>query len=97
MNYTLPYVVSFMGLDYQDGGRFFGFAVFLLWMFWISHKSGQIILNPLLIAMGWRLYEMKYKFSGSANSHSAYALVKGYISQGTYKQWPLQDIQIIKP
>lgn len=65
MNYTLPYIVSFMSIEYSDTGKFVGFVVFLLWIFWISHRSGQIILNPVLIALSWRMYEVEYKFPGS--------------------------------
>jgi hypothetical protein len=55
MNYTLPYIVSFMSIEYSDTGKFVGFVVFLLWIFWISHRSGQVILNPVLIALSLRL------------------------------------------
>lgn len=97
MNYTLPYVVSFMSIDYQETGKFIGFVVFLAWMFWITHKAGQIILNPVLIALGWRLYAVTYNFAGSTDSLHARALVKGHLVPGNYQQYPLQDIQIIKP
>lgn len=97
MNYTLPYVVSFMGINYQETDKFVGFCVFLTWMFWITHKSGQVFLNPILIALGWRLYNVTYNFAGSADVHKGRALVKGYLEPGQYRQWPVQDIQIIKP
>jgi len=104
MNYTLPYIVSFMSIDYQDVGKFIGLAVFLLWMFWISHKSGQIILNPVLIALGWRLYEIKYSFLGgqsgndAAKEHLTRALVKGHLAPGEiHKKNSIQEIEIIKP
>jgi len=97
MNYTLPYVVSFMGIDYHDTAKLLGFLVFLGWMFWISHRSGQILLNPLLIALGWRLYDVTYHFAASADSHKTKSLVHGYLEPGDYKQAPIQDIQIIKP
>lgn len=97
MNYTLPYVVSFMGINYHDTEKFVGFCVFLAWMFWITHKSGQVLLNPILIALGWRLYNVTYNFAGSTDAHKGRALVKGYLEPGRYSQWPVQDIQIIKP
>jgi hypothetical protein len=97
MNYTLPYIVSFMSIDYQDTGKFIGFAVFLAWMFWISYKSGQIVMNPVLIALGWRLYDVGYMFAGGTTKHAGRALVKGHLSQGPHKQSQLQDILIIKP
>ncbi|MER8402443.1 hypothetical protein [Mesorhizobium sp. M1348] len=97
MNYTLPYVVSFMGINYNETNKFVGFCVFLAWMFWITHKSGQIFLNPILIALGWRLYNVTYSFAGSTDTHKGRALVKGYLEAGRFKQWPIQDIQIVKP
>jgi hypothetical protein len=97
MNYTLPYVVSFMSIDYQETGKFIGFLVFLVWMFWITYRAGQIILNPVLIAMGWRLYAISYRFAGSQNVFKTSALSKGHLIPGSHKQYPLQEIQIIKP
>lgn len=97
MNYTLPYIVSFMSIEYQETGKFVGFIVFLGWMFWITFRSGQILLNPVLIALGWRLYEMTYSYAGSGDSFITRALVKGDLTPGAFKQWPVQDIQIIKP
>ena len=97
MNYTLPYIVSFMGVNYSEANKFVGFCVFLAWMFWITHRSGQIVLNPVLIALGWRLYNVTYNFPGSGDTHKGRALVKGNLAPGRYRQWPVQDIQIIKP
>lgn len=97
MNYTLPYIVSFMSIDYYDTGKFVGFVVFLLWIFWISHRSGQIILNPVLIALSWRMYEVEYKFPGGQEKHIGNALAHGHLTTGSYKQSMVQSIQIIKP
>ncbi|WP_271299140.1 hypothetical protein [Sphingomonas sp. CV7422] len=97
MNYTLPYVVSFMGINYNETSKFVGFCVFLVWMFWITHRSGQVLLNPVLIALGWRLYNVTYEYPGSADNFKGRALVKGYLEPGRYNQCPVQDIQIIKP
>lgn len=76
MNYVLPYVVSFMSLDYKDLNKFVGFAVFLLWIFWITYKSGQIIMNPVLTAFGWKLYEIKYNHLGSDDCLTGLALTQ---------------------
>lgn len=97
MNYTLPYVVSFMSIDYQETGKFIGFIVFLGWMFWITYRAGQIILNPVLIALGWRLYTISYRYAGSPNVFKTNALSKGHLTPGDHKLYPLQEIQILKP
>jgi hypothetical protein len=97
MNYTLPYIVSFMSIEYSDTGKFVGFVVFLLWIFWISHRSGQVILNPVLIALSWRMYEVEYKFPGGQVTHSGQALAYGHLTTGSFKQSMVQSIQIVKP
>jgi hypothetical protein len=92
MNYTLPYIVSFMSIDYQESDKFVGFLIF-----WITYRSGQIILNPLLIVLGWRLYEISYTYAGSTDPQTGNALVKGRIEAGQrYRQQPVQDVLIIK-
>jgi hypothetical protein len=96
MNYTLPYVVSFMTFDYQETGKFIGLIVFLAWMFLITHRSGQVILNPLLIVFGWRHYEVKYQFSGSDKDFLGHGLSRDKIEQGDpCLQSSMQDIMII--
>jgi hypothetical protein len=100
MNYTLPYVVSFMSIDYQDMSKFIGLAIFLAWMFWITYRSGQVLLNPLLIVFGWRLYDLRYRFPAEPKDveHTARALSRGPIEAGeTHRQVPLADILAIKP
>jgi hypothetical protein len=97
MNYTLPYVVSFMSIDYQEMGKFIGFPIFLGWMFWITYKSGQIILNPLLIVFGWRMYDVTYSFPGSHVEHASSVLAYGVISPGErHRQISVQDVLVIK-
>ena len=96
MNYTLPYVVSFMSVGYQDTGKFVGVLIFLGWMFWITQKSGQVILNPLLIVFGWRPYEVSYKIAGDINEKSTTALSKEKVSAGeSYKYKTIQDVMIL--
>lgn len=98
MNYTLPYVVSFMGVGYQDTGKFFGILVFLVWIFWITHRSGQIILNPVLIAFGWRLYDVTYNFPGDDTENQTTLISKGHIIDDLkYKYSSIQDVMLIRP
>lgn len=58
INYVFPYVVSFMGLDLGVDGKFFGFVLFIVLMFVITYRSGQILMNPFLLVAGWQLYEL---------------------------------------
>jgi hypothetical protein len=96
MNYTLPYVVSFMGIGYNDGDKFVGIAIFLLWIFWITYKSGQVILNPVLVAFGWRLHKVTYSFEGDDEEHRSTALLKGDVNLNTLVKhnW-IQDVVVV--
>jgi hypothetical protein len=97
MSYTLPYVVSFMSIGYQEIGKFVGLVVFLAWMFWVTYKSGQLILNPVLVAFGWRLYEVSYKFPGDTRVWNGRALASGAIeSMKTYPHAVVQDVIVVK-
>lgn len=99
MNYVLPYVVSFMGLDFADPSRLAGFVVFLLWIFLITYRSGRIAMNPVLAVFGWRLFEIKYRAPAGSVTSVAFALSRlaEPLTQGcTYKTHSMQDVLIIR-
>ena len=64
INYVFPYVVSFMGLDLGVNGKFYGFLLFIVLMFIITYRSGQILMNPFLLVAGWQLYELNIVTEG---------------------------------
>ncbi|MEJ8680023.1 hypothetical protein P0C22_15900 [Plesiomonas shigelloides] len=94
INYVFPYVVSFMGISYESPEKLLGFTVFLLWMFAITYKSGQIIMNPLLLMFGWRLYEAKINING--HQREIRVLVKGNLPPGYYKVQTIQNLYIAR-
>jgi hypothetical protein len=94
INYTFPYVVSFMGITYGEPQKLLGFGVFLLWMFAITQKSGQILMNPLLLIFGWRLYEVTIVINKVEKE--VRVLKKGLLETGQHKAQTIQDIYIIK-
>jgi hypothetical protein len=67
INYVIPYVVSFVSLEYKDPSKLLGFGILFFWIFWITFKSGQIVLNPALAVLGWRLFEVKFTYHGSTD------------------------------
>lgn len=96
MNYVLPYVVTFINLDYSDQKAIIGFIIFMSWLFIITYKSGQIIMNPLLTVFGWRLYDTKYKFMGSGTEQQGVVISKTPIEVGgEYMQSSLQGIIVV--
>lgn len=76
INYVVPYIVSFMSLEYSQLTKVLGFALFMIWIFWLSYKTGQVVLNPILIIMGWKLYEIKYTYQNSPTERVDKALAK---------------------
>lgn len=94
INYTFPYVVSFMGITYDEPQKLLGFGVFLMWMFAISYKSGQILMNPLLLILGWRLYEATLIINGVEKD--VRVLTQGVFSPGVASAQTIQDFYIIK-
>lgn len=97
MNYVLPYVVSFMGLSYDDVSKFLGFIVFILWIFIITFKSERIIMNPVLTVFHWKLYEVKYQSPGGSVGSTAMALSRVAIEAGeSFRMHAIQDVLIVK-
>lgn len=93
INYTFPYVVSFMGISYGDNQKLLGFIVFLLWMFAITYKSGQILMNPLLLILRWRLYEATILINGVEKD--VRVLARGQLVQGKAQAQTIQDFYVI--
>lgn len=76
INYVFPYVVSFMGLDFASPGKYYSFLIFLFWMFLITYRSGQILMNPLILVAGWQLYEVSADINGHKRQVSALSRIK---------------------
>lgn len=94
INYTFPYVVSFMGIAYGEPQKLIGFGVFLLWMFAITLKSGQILMNPLLLIFGWKLYEATIVINGVEKD--VRVLKHGNLEIGQQMGQTVQDFYILR-
>lgn len=94
ISYSFPYIVSFMGVDYGAQGKVAGLSLFLIWLFLITLKSGQIILNPILLIFGWNIYEAKVMVNGHART--ARVLSKSKLIPGEYHCEMIQDNYITK-
>lgn len=97
MSYVLPYVVSFMTIDYQDTSKLVGILIFLLWMFWVTFKSEQIIMNPMLTVLGWKLYDIKFQHQNDSQSYQGKLLSRHQIlPRATAAIGHFQDTMIVK-
>lgn len=96
MNYVLPYIVSFMSVDYMQEEKFIGFILFLTWLFWISFKSGQIILNPVLTILNWNMYEISYNYPGDKKQYEGIVLANCSLEpKENYSCQTIQSVMII--
>ncbi|EHZ2738171.1 hypothetical protein ACLINW_000703 [Vibrio parahaemolyticus] len=78
INYTLPFLIGLFAFDYKSIQSVVSLLVFLTFMFAFSRKDKLILLNPMFLLLGMRLYEIKYKRVGQPNAvHSASALCRG--------------------
>ena len=91
INYVFPYVVSFMGLSFDDSGKMLGFAVFLVVLFVITYKSGQIVMNPFLIIFGWKIYEVKMAIGQNKEVRITRVLKQGRLLPGKQRAEAVQD------
>lgn len=97
INYVIPYVLSFISLDYSSPQKAIGFLVFFAWIFWLTYRSGQILMNPVLAGFGWKLYEIKYRYVGSQDTFVGRALSRNAIEPGhLYRHASIQDVIIVK-
>lgn len=97
INYVIPYVVSFMGIDFGAPTKLAGFLVFFVWLYWITYRSGQVIMNPLLVVFGWQLFEIRYSFLQSSDVRSGRALARFELEPGhLYRKSDLQDVLIVR-
>jgi len=95
INYVLPYVVSFMGLSYGDPQKLGGFLVFWAGLFMITYRSGQILMNPLLIVLGWRLYEAKVALGQAGAIRMVRVLKKGPLVPSIQMAEEIQDVYLM--
>lgn len=94
INYTFPYVVSFMGISYSETPKLLGFGIFLFLMFALTYKSGQILMNPLLLIFGWRLYEATIVINGS--ERDVQILKLGPLTPGPASAQTIQELYVLK-
>jgi hypothetical protein len=95
INYVFPYIVSFMGVELGSTGKVLGFGLFMVWLFLISYRSGQILMNPLLLAVGWQLYEIEADIEG--NKRSLKALSREVVVPGQrLRSCLVQGIYVLK-
>lgn len=67
LNYTLPFLIGLFAFDYQTWQSIASLFVFLVFMFAFTRKEKIIVLNPMFLLLGIRLFEIKYRKVGQPN------------------------------
>ena len=65
VNYTIPYMISFVAFDLSKWQDIFALCLFLSVLCLLSIRSQSVFINPILAALGYGLYDCKYKESGN--------------------------------
>lgn len=75
VNYSIPYLVSFFVMDLDDLNMMASFVFFMIIMYWMTLKTHNIFVNPILACLGYNLYDVKYEKAGEECED--FFLVKG--------------------
>lgn len=75
VNYSIPYLVSFFALNLDDTKMLLSFGFFMVIMYWMTLKTHNIFVNPILACLGYNLYDVQYEKNGQERED--FFLVKG--------------------
>lgn len=68
INYTIPYMLSFFGIDLSKPEDTISITIFLVIMLLLTITSKSVFLNPILALVGYGLYDLEYKFDNKVSS-----------------------------
>lgn len=68
INYTIPYIVSFFGIDLSKISDVVSVSIFLIIMLLLTVTTKSVFLNPILALAGYGLYDLEYKYNGRSCS-----------------------------
>lgn len=80
LNYTLPFLIGLFAFDYSNWQNITALLVFLFFMFAFVVKDRVILLNPMFLLMGIRLYEMTYREVGTTSDCTKTVLCLGELA-----------------
>jgi hypothetical protein len=80
LNYTLPFLIGLFAFDYGSWQSIAALLIFLIFMFAFVSKDRVILLNPMFLLMGIRLYEMNYTAVGNTVKKTKTVLCLGELN-----------------
>lgn len=64
INYTIPYMLAFFGVNLADPRDVIAITIFLLIILLLTITSKSVFLNPILALAGYCLYDLEYNYEG---------------------------------
>ena len=62
INYTIPYMLSFFGIDLSKPEDVISITIFLLILLLLTITSKSVFINPILALAGYGLYDLEYEY-----------------------------------
>jgi hypothetical protein len=81
LNYTLPFLIGLFAFGYGTWQSIAALLMFLLFMFAFVSKDRVILLNPMFLLIGIRLYEIKYSEVGNTVEKTKTVLCLGELKE----------------
>lgn len=75
LNYSIPYMISFIVMDLSQIKLFISFLFFMIIMYILTDKTHNIFINPIFAIFGYNIYDVKYKKNNT--ECQSYFLIKG--------------------
>lgn len=85
INYTIPFLIGLFAFDYKSWQSITSLVIFLVFMFSFLHKEKTILLNPMLLLLGIRLYDTTLKWVGQDREEEKTVICLGCISASDIK------------
>jgi len=76
INYSIPYMISFFVMDLENIPVMMSFLFFMIVMWWMTLKTHNVFVNPILACLGYNLYTVIYRASDN-DEHETTFLVRG--------------------
>ena len=64
LSYSIPYMISFLVIDMGNLNLVLSFAFFMCILYWLTMKTHNVFINPVLAGMGYSLYNVRYERNG---------------------------------
>jgi len=84
INYAIPYLISFFGVDFGKWQDVAALGMFLLLLFVLSYKTQSIFINPALALFGYGLYEVDFT-EGTKQKNGVFLAKGDLIPNSGYK------------